>query len=273
MKDANRFDIFISYSSTDRQTVEFIADGFERQNWRVWWDRRIAAGEYFDEEIEQALDASAVVILLWSKTAADSPWVRAEAEEAASRSILIPARLDRTKLPLRMRRIQAVDLIDWHATERHEGFEALLKATAKMLGKPVLQSGPLPTAAAYVEEGDSHKATGQMKQAAEAYIRALKIDSEYTAAADRLTDMFDSGSMSPPSIRDMKLEIELGVVTWFNSAKGFGFVAAESSSLPLFVHIGAVEGSGYSVLTAGQRIAFLRVTDRGKSGVLTLKVI
>ena len=39
-------DIFLSYSSADRDRVAPIAVALERQGWSVWWDRRILAGQH-----------------------------------------------------------------------------------------------------------------------------------------------------------------------------------------------------------------------------------
>lgn len=45
-----------------------------------------------------------------------------------------------------------------------------------------------------------------------------------------------------------------GVVKWFNADKGFGFIAPESGSKDLFVHISNVNGGG--ALQEGERVTF-----------------
>ncbi|MFT4702175.1 MAG: CspA family cold shock protein, partial [Yoonia sp.] len=40
-----------------------------------------------------------------------------------------------------------------------------------------------------------------------------------------------------------------GTVKWFNTAKGFGFIAPETGGADVFVHISAVEASGITGLT------------------------
>jgi hypothetical protein len=59
-----------------------------------------------------------------------SEWVKNEAAVAAERGVLIPARIDRTKLPLEFRRKQTVDLSDWNGDVGHEGFQALCSGVA-----------------------------------------------------------------------------------------------------------------------------------------------
>ena len=46
-----------------------------------------------------------------------------------------------------------------------------------------------------------------------------------------------------------------GTVKWFNSEKGFGFIARESGD-DVFVHFSAIQGTGYRTLEEGQRVEF-----------------
>lgn len=47
-----------------------------------------------------------------------------------------------------------------------------------------------------------------------------------------------------------------GIVKWFNSEKGFGFIAQENGGPDVFVHYSAVSGSGFRSLDEGQRVEF-----------------
>lgn len=265
------FDVFLSYSSQDVGTAELIVEAFERQGWKVWWDRRIAAGEYYDVAIEKALDASRTVVLLWSSASAASNWVRGEAEEAASRNALVPARLDGTQLPLRLRRIQAVDLTGWQPTRAHGGFQALLLAVAGMLGKPVIEAGPLPSAAEYSAEGERHEREGDLRKAAESYIRALRADANDVAAYAGLLRLATANSRARGTVRESNLE--LGVVRWFDPVKGFGFVMPEAEGLPIFIHVSAVERAGLQTLLPGQRVAFTVVSNGARSSISRMRLI
>ncbi len=53
-----------------------------------------------------------------------------------------------------------------------------------------------------------------------------------------------------------------GTVKWFNSTKGFGFIAPESGSKDVFVHISAVERAGLTGLADGQAVTFDIERDR-----------
>ena len=55
-----------------------------------------------------------------------------------------------------------------------------------------------------------------------------------------------------------------GTVKWFNSSKGYGFVAPDDGTADVFVHFSAIESSGYRELTEGQRVQF--VAEQGQKG-------
>jgi len=50
-------------------------------------------------------------------------------------------------------------------------------------------------------------------------------------------------------------DLETGIVKWFNSAKGFGFIEREEGD-DVFVHYSDIEGTGFRTLTQGQRVEF-----------------
>jgi CspA family cold shock protein len=63
----------------------------------------------------------------------------------------------------------------------------------------------------------------------------------------------------------------IGTVKFFNTSKGYGFIQPEGGSKDVFVHISAVERSGMTTLTEGQRVEFDVVEERGKNAASNLK--
>jgi cold shock protein len=63
-----------------------------------------------------------------------------------------------------------------------------------------------------------------------------------------------------------------GTVKWFNSQKGYGFIAPQAGGKDVFVHISAVEKAGLSGLNEGQVVEYEEAADKGKTSAQNLKV-
>ena len=55
-----------------------------------------------------------------------------------------------------------------------------------------------------------------------------------------------------------------GTVKWFNSTKGFGFIAPEGGRNDVFLHISALERAGIRELADNQDVTF--DIERGRDG-------
>src|SRR6185437_8417592 len=141
-------DIFVSYSSKDRDRAGHVARALQARGWSVWWDRTIPPGRQFDDVIEEALDAARCVVVLWTNDSAASDWVRNEASEAVSKKALIPALLEPgVKIPFEFRRIQAADLSQWNGVDDTPEFAQFCAAIAAEIAR-LSAAGTAPDAAA-----------------------------------------------------------------------------------------------------------------------------
>lgn len=58
-----------------------------------------------------------------------------------------------------------------------------------------------------------------------------------------------------------------GIVKWFNSTKGYGFISQEDGQ-DVFVHYTGIVGSGFKSLNEGDRVTFeVQQGDKGPAAV------
>ncbi len=66
--------------------------------------------------------------------------------------------------------------------------------------------------------------------------------------------------------------MQQGTIKWFNSKKGFGFIAQEGGE-DIFVHHSAIEMDGFRTLSEGELVEFeSQENDKGLSATKVLKV-
>lgn len=132
-------DVFLSYAREDRERASVLARALESDGWSVWWDRKMVAGEAFDETIERQLATANSVVVLWSEHSISSEWVRNEAAAASERDVLVPALLDDVKQPLEFRRRHAADLTHWTGDPSDGEFLGLVAGIAAKTRGPTRQ--------------------------------------------------------------------------------------------------------------------------------------
>ena len=123
--------VFLSYDHDDAKRVAPIAAALEQAGHSVWWDRHIAAGAEYNEEIEGAVERADVVVVAWTEQSIHSAWVRDEAAEGRDTGKLIPVILDSVKPPMGFRQYQTIDLSNSKG-RRTQRFEGLIDAVEKL---------------------------------------------------------------------------------------------------------------------------------------------
>ena len=64
-----------------------------------------------------------------------------------------------------------------------------------------------------------------------------------------------------------------GMVKWFNTNKGYGFIQPDNGNKDVFVHISAVEKSGLKTLLENQKVSFEINQDKGRSCAANIKIV
>lgn len=104
-------EIFISYSRKDKVIVEKFVKILIERGFNVWWDKNIVGGNQFNDTIEERLNSSKCVIVVWTKNSIKSIWVKAEASIGLGKGILIPVILDKDiQIPLPFNSIHTINL-------------------------------------------------------------------------------------------------------------------------------------------------------------------
>lgn len=62
----------------------------------------------------------------------------------------------------------------------------------------------------------------------------------------------------------------IGIVKWFNDAKGFGFIEPEGGGADVFAHFSAIQMDGFRTLRQGGRVSYELV--KGPKGDLALNI-
>jgi TPR repeat protein len=119
----NMCDIFLSYSTEDRERLMPLVSALEQHGWAVFWDHRsVPIGEKWREVIEEAVCQCSCVLVVWSQASVKSRWVTEEASEGSRRGVLLPIRVDDILPPFGFREDQAGNFIGWDETTDYPEF-------------------------------------------------------------------------------------------------------------------------------------------------------
>jgi hypothetical protein len=128
--------VFVSYAREDSAKARALARVLEQASFDVWFDERIHSGSEFSREIEEALKSAAAVVVLWSKNAVGSAWVRDEASEGRDSGRLVSVIIDECRPPIGFRQFQATDLSRWSGRGKPKQLREITAAIVAKSGTP-----------------------------------------------------------------------------------------------------------------------------------------
>ncbi len=140
-----KHDVFISYSSQNKDAADAICHAIEENGIRCWMaPRDLPPGSQYGDVIDDAIKSSKVVVVVFSEKAAESPWVNGELNVAfEDGKTIIPFRLDKTPLKGSAR----VMLNQRHWIDAYPDFKVkfkdLVMAVSHAIGKPVSDAEPV----------------------------------------------------------------------------------------------------------------------------------
>ncbi|MES1156343.1 MAG: TIR domain-containing protein [Alphaproteobacteria bacterium] len=126
-------DVFVSYKREERDKVEPLVKALESLGLDVWYDYEIVAGDQFERVISERLNNARAVVVCWSKAAAESEWVQAEADKARASEKFASVLLEPCEVPMPYNVLHWADLTTWSGTLPHEGFRQLVNKLAALV--------------------------------------------------------------------------------------------------------------------------------------------
>lgn len=139
--------VFLSYSREDVSAAKQLAACIDRAGHQIWWDRQIEGGSRFTTEIDRELKGADAVVVIWTKSSVESPWVQDEAAEGRDSGRLIPVLLGTDKPPLGFRQFQSIDFGNWNGEVEPPALDALMRAIAQKGGETPAAQGNVKQAA------------------------------------------------------------------------------------------------------------------------------
>ena len=134
------YDIFLAYSTKDRERLTPLLNALTKQGWSVFWSHRsIHEGENWSIKIRQAISESRCVVVVWSKHSIDSEWVMEEASIGRSRGVLCTVKIDEVDAPFGFGLRSITNFIDWNGDVNHPVFIHLSRDIQQFLGNDLVQ--------------------------------------------------------------------------------------------------------------------------------------
>ena len=128
-------DVFISYARTTAAHARFAADALRAAGFSVWFDEQLPTHRAYSDVIAEEIAQAKAVLVIWSKDAIQSQWVRAEADRARGEGKLVQSSIERVQLPMPFDQIHCADLQDWRGDLQTAAWASVLGSISHLAGK------------------------------------------------------------------------------------------------------------------------------------------
>ncbi len=137
-------DIFLSYSRAQEGQAREIGEALRGLGYSVWRDDQLPPHRPYADVIEERLSRAKAVLVLWSKDAVRSEWVRSEADRGRQQGKLVQWAIEPVALPMPFDQIQCADGAGGPSSP---GWPKVLASLDELLGRRPGQAAETPLAA------------------------------------------------------------------------------------------------------------------------------
>jgi hypothetical protein len=137
-------DVFISYARENVDTVRRLAECIAADGYSVWWDADVPPHLAYGDVIAEEIANAKAVIVVWSRHASASHWVRSEADLGREQTKLIQTSVDGTFPPMPFNQIQFADISGWQGEPDHPGWMKVKTSLNALCGPNSAPPRPIP---------------------------------------------------------------------------------------------------------------------------------
>jgi TolB-like protein/Tfp pilus assembly protein PilF len=126
-------EIFVSYSRSTEPQARRVAEALTALGYDVWRDDQLLPHRPYLEDTQARLETAKAVLVLWSKAAVKSEWVRSEANQGRQMRKVVQVSLDGSMPPMPFDQIQCAWLQGWDGDPANREWQNVLTALAELV--------------------------------------------------------------------------------------------------------------------------------------------
>lgn len=140
-------DVFLSYARANFADAQKLAERLRAAGFTLWFDEDLPAHRTFSEVIEEQLENARSVVVIWSREAVASQWVRSEANRGREKGRLVQVRIDGARLPMPFDQIHCADLAGWSGNADAPAWQSVVAGISALAGAGSNVTANLPAVA------------------------------------------------------------------------------------------------------------------------------